>query len=544
MAGLVSSFSPTRLTAALTAGAASAALVAASAQSLKAGGLYASVKDEALGPVMAARDADWRIGPVVYQVLVDRFAPSENLDAKRHLYAEPRLLRDWSEEPARGELVPDAGLWTHEIDFWGGDLPSLKGRLDYIADLDIDVLYLNPIHQAYTNHKYDAQDYFEISEEFGTRADLLEIVDGTHERGMRLVLDGVLNHMGRTSPYFQEALADPNSPWREWFYIGDEYELGYRAWWNVGNLPDVNWESEAVRARLYGDEDSAIQGYLRDGVDGWRLDVAYDIGFAFLKDLTDAAHDARPGSLVLGEIYNYPEDWLSSLDGQLNITASEIIFNLIEGKISPRHAADIQERLIEDSDYEGLLMSWIVLDNHDRPRLHSRLPNEADRKLAQILQFTLPGAPNLYYGVELGLEGADDPENRGPMRWEIANDSNPDFVWTKTLTALRKDARALRIGEFRRLDADKVFAFSRFTDRVEDFTLVVVNPTEEPVTDYMLLRDSKIMSGEFLRDALTGEQVRTFGGSITITVPAKTAMVLRPLTERETGDYTPYKRVQ
>jgi glycosidase len=254
--------------------------------------MFANARDRALAPKLAARAADWRIGPVVYQVLVDRFAPSADLDAKRHLYAAPRVLRAWTDQPQRGTRDDALGLWSHEIDFWGGDLASLEGKLGYLDDLGVDVLYLNPIHAAYTNHKYDAQDYFTVSPEFGTRDDVKRIAGDLHARGMRLVLDGVLNHMGRTSPMFRQALADPRSPWRDWFYIGPQYRLGYRAWWDVANLPDVNWENPAVRARLYGDPDSVVQGWLADGIDGWRLDVAYDIGFRFLGELTAAAHAA------------------------------------------------------------------------------------------------------------------------------------------------------------------------------------------------------------------------------------------------------------
>jgi cyclomaltodextrinase len=507
--------------------------------------MFANARDRALAPKLAARAADWRIGPVVYQVLVDRFAPSADLDAKRHLYAAPRVLRAWTDQPQRGTRDDALGLWSHEIDFWGGDLASLEGKLGYLDDLGVDVLYLNPIHAAYTNHKYDAQDYFTVSPEFGTRDDVKRIAGDLHARGMRLVLDGVLNHMGRTSPMFRQALADPRSPWRDWFYIGPQYRLGYRAWWDVANLPDVNWENPAVRARLYGDPDSVVQGWLADGIDGWRLDVAYDIGFRFLGELTAAAHAAKPGSLVLGEVYNYPADWVDGpLDGILNITASETIHQLATGRMDGRHAGDILERLVEDTDYEGLLRSWIVLDNHDKPRLASWIPDPAQRRFAQLLQFTLPGAPNLYYGVEVGLTGPDDPSNRGPMRWDLARDDHPDFAFVKHLTALRREARALRIGEFRRLDAGHLLAFSRYTDRVEDFVAVIANPTDAPVEDFIVTRDSKLVNNEILRDAIGGSEVRLAAGALRLTVPAKTVLVLRPVMMKPGMDYDAYKRVQ
>ncbi|MFN9730136.1 MAG: alpha-amylase family glycosyl hydrolase [Pseudomonadota bacterium] len=507
--------------------------------------LFATPRDRALAPVLAAREADWRIGPVVYQVLVDRFAPSVDLDAKRHHYAAPRRLREWTDEPARGTRDDALGLWSHELDFWGGDLESLHGKLDYIEGLGVDVLYLNPIHQALTNHKYDAQDYTKVSAEYGTRADVKRLADDLHGRGMRLVLDGVLNHMGRTSPMFQDALANPASPWRDYFVIGPQWQLGYRAWWDVANLPDVNWGNPKVREWLYGSPDAVVPGWFREGVDGWRLDVAYDLGFTYLTELTQALHAAKPGSLVLGEVYNYPPDWVDGpLDGILNITASEAIFQMATGRLGGRHAGDIVERLVADTDYEGLLRSWIVLDNHDKPRLASWIPGAEAQRFAQVLQFTLPGAPNLYYGVELGLEGPEDPSNRGPMRWERASADNPQLAFVKHLTALRREMRALRIGEFRRLDAERLFAFSRHTDRIAELAIVLANPGDAPVDDFVMTRESKLANNEILRCALTGAEVRLSAGALRVTVPAKTVWLLRPVLRKPELDYEAYKRVQ
>lgn len=505
---------------------------------------FAHAADRALEPVLARRAADWRIGPVVYQVLVDRFAPPADLDAKRHLYPAPRTLHGWDEQPVQGTHDEAAGLWSHELAFWGGDLAGLAGRLDYLEGLGVDVVYLNPIHAAWTNHKYDAQDYFAVSPEFGTRADVAALADRLHGRGMQLVLDGVLNHMGRTAPMFLDAVANPDSPWRDFFYIGPQWRHGWRCWWDVANLPDVNWENPAVKDWLFGSPDSLIDGWLADGVDGFRLDVAYDIGFTHLSDLTAAAHAARPGSLVLGECYNYPPDWVNGpLDAILNISLSEIIRDLAEGSIGGRHAGDLIERMVADTDYEGLLRSWIVLDNHDKARLASWLPDPAAQTIAQVLQFTLPGAVNLYYGVEAGMTGPRDPENRGPMDWARAVPGEPAFDRVRALITARKATRALRIGEFRRLDADRLLAFTRYTDRIEELAVVVVNPTGEPVRDLMSLRDSKVVNFEVLRCALTGFEAHISAGLCRLTVPPRTALILRPQMNKPGREYEPYKRV-
>ncbi len=505
-------------------------------------GKYANRYDLRRAETLAQRAADWRKGAIVYQVFVDRFAPPADLDAKRDLYPPPKRLRAWDDKPVRGEFVPEAGVWSHEIDFWGGDLASLADKLDYIQDLGADVVYLNPICQAYTNHKYDAENYFEISREYGTREDFRKLADKLHHRGMHLVLDGVFNHVGSKCQWFIDALGNPDSKWRDWFFIGDRYDKGYRAWFNVENLPELRMENPAVQARIFRDPDSVVQGYLRDGADGWRLDVAPDLGFNILGDLTLAAHTARPGSLVIGENWNYPEEWMPSLDAVLNFHFRQIILALAEGKMSGGHAGRMIAQAIDDAGLEAILRCWIVLDNHDTPRLRHQLPQQEARRFAQVLQFTLPGSPDLYYGVELGMDGGDDPEQRGPMRWDLVTDDNAELQWTRRLINMRRADRALKIGDFRLLDSEKLLAFERRTDRMAETTIVLANPTDKPVTEIVPVRESKFMNWQPLRDQLSDAQVSVICGTIEATVPPRTAWVLRAAFDN--NEYDPNKRVQ
>ncbi|MBI1293002.1 glycoside hydrolase family 13 protein [bacterium] len=508
-----------------------------------ADGYFANQYDQARSETLRNREADWRNGALVYQVIVDRFAPPADLGAKRHLYPAPKKLRTWDEVPRQGTYNEEVKVWSHEIDFWGGDLQTLRAKLDYVQDLGIDVLYLNPIQMAYTNHKYDAQDYFKVSPEYGTREDVTALADDLHARGMKLMLDGVLNHMGRSSPWFEEAMKDPKSPWREWYYIGPEYKMGYRGWYDVANLPELNLESATVRARLWGDPDSVIQGYLREGVDGWRLDVAFDIGFRHLTELTKAAHTAKPGSLVIGEIWNYPEEWSPALDAVMNMTARELILQTVRGNMSGGQAGRALDQIVTDTGIEPMLKSWIILDNHDTPRIATEMKEPWQRELAQVLQFTFPGSPCIYYGVEVGMEGGGDPEMRAPMRWDLVGDDNQQYVFMRKLIAARKASRALKIGDYRPVPTEKLFAFLRRTERVEELALVVANPTDGEVSETLLLPDSKVMNYAEMQDALGGAKFRAACGFVQVTVPARKAMILRPVINRGL-EYTPYKRVQ
>jgi glycosidase len=499
--------------------------------------------DAALAGVFEAREADWRIGPIVYQVLPDRFAPAADLDAKRHLYPAPKVLRDWDESPQRGEYLEDEQLWSHELEFWGGDLASLRSRLDHVERLGADVLYLNPIHLAYTNHKYDAFDYQQVSPEFGSRDDVVALAEDLHARGMKLVLDGVFNHMGRNSPKFQDALANPDSPWRDWFYIGDAYYSGARVWWLADNLPELNLENPAVRAHIYGDPDSVVRAYLRDGADGWRLDVAVDIGFEVLHELTRAAHAEKPGSLIVGEIANYPKEWFPAVDSVMNFTLREIVLRLADGRLEPEPAMAMVARMVEETGVENLLRSWLMLDNHDTPRLATALPDRDRRRLAQLLQFTLPAAPNLYYGSEVGMTGDEDPEMRGPMRWDLVTEDNPEYAWTGQLIALRQSLRALRIGDYRPVTARRLFAFERHTDRAADTVVVVVNPRDTEVTETILVANSKLMNRWHMIDRLSGDPVEITKGLFELTLPPQGMLVLVPELSPG-GGYSAYKRVQ
>ncbi len=493
-----------------------------------------------------ARERDWRNGAIVYQVIVDRFAPSATLDAKRALYPPPKTLRGWHEQPAAGPYLAEHRVAAHELDFWGGDLASLAGKLDHVQQLGAEVLYLNPIHLAWTNHKYDALDFQTTSPGYGSRDDFKRLADDAHRRGLKVVLDGVFNHMGRQAPIFQQALADAHSPWRGWFHIGPQYAGGSRSWTGFQNLPELNLENPAVRDQLWNSPDSVLRSWLRDGADGWRLDTAFELGHAFLRELTDAAHREKPDALVVGEIVNYPDAWLRSIDAVMNFTLRDIVLNLASGDVAPAAASRMTARLVQDAGIEPMLKSWLVIDNHDIPLIATQLPDPAQRRLVQTLQFTLPGAPNLYYGAELGMTGGADPANRGPMRWDLVRDDNAELAWVRHLIALRKAHRALRVGDFHAIDAEHLYAFERRTDRALDTRIVVVNPGPQRVRERLMVTNAHLMDDTPMVDLLGLVSALApvyFGpGFITVDLPPRGVVVLQP-RPKDLGGYSRYKRV-
>ena len=501
--------------------------------------LYSS-QDSAVNP-FERRARDWRVGALVYQIFVDRFAPSRDLEAKKRILQAPRVLKSWSETPKASRYDPKIGF-PHVLEFWGGDLKGIQNRLDYIESLSADVVYLTPIFKAYSNHKYDTEDYMAVSPEFGTRDDLLNLIQEIHRRRMRLMLDGVFNHMGRTSPAFQQALQNPQSPYRNWFAFGRQYPDGYRAWYGIRELPVLRLENPAVRDYLWRSLDSIVRRYLYAGIDGWRLDVAFDLGPKMLAEIRQAAHETKPGSAVIGEINGYPADWFGSVDGVFNFHSMQVVVEMLKGQIPGGRAGRMLERVVADAGLENILRSWLLIDNHDTPRAADILPDIAERRLAQALLLTLPGAPVLYYGSELGMTGAGDPENRAPMRWDLAAETNSELRWMRQLARLRRQRPALRYGDFRVLDTDRLLAFARTTDRLRDTVLIAVNPTAETVKETFSTRVGRILSWGEMEDVFTGKRLPSKTGLLALEMPPRSVLFFVPVTRPNAG-YSPYERI-
>lgn len=492
---------------------------------------------------ISARSKDWRNGAVVYQVMVDRFAESANLEVKKGLYATPRRLRNWSENPTAGTFSQKEGMWTHELDFWGGDLKSLQSKLAHLTDLGVDVLYLQPIFEAFTNHKYDTADYKQISAEYGSDADLKALIADVHKRKMKIVLDGVFNHLGKTSPMFKAALKNPKDPHRKWFSIDPKFKNGYKGWINIANLPAWNLENSEARGYLWNNKDSVVRHYLAKGADGWRLDVGFELGQEFLAEIRKAAHQTKKGSWVVGEISGYPAEWSGAVDGVYNFFPLNLGNDMLQGTLSGGQVGMMLADMVRDGGIEFLLKSWLHVDNHDTPRFASMVPKLEDRQILRAMQFTLPGSPVVYYGTEVGVEGNGDPANRAPMPWDKVSKSNLELKLTKELIALRKKHVALRVGDFSTLRSDRLLAYLRTTENLRDTVMVVINPTDQAVNEVFPSRLGRLLSWGEMEDVRTKERFRSITGIVRVSVPAKSVRILTPVTAPLNG-YSAYERVK
>jgi glycosidase len=312
---------------------------------------------------------------------------------------------------------------------------------------------------------------------------------------------------------------------------------------NVPSLPELQLEEKEVQDYIYQKKESVIQSYLYLGIDGWRLDVAFDIGYQYLKEITDAAHRVNPLNAVIGEIPNYPKLWLKSLDGVMNFSFREIILRLLKQTISMPFAQHVLSRIIKDAGIEGILKSWIVIDNHDVPRLNHELITLSQQQLAWVLLMTLPGSPNVYYGSELGMTGGDDPENRAPMDWSLVHDENDTFNFVRSLIALRKQSVALKVGDYMDLVSDRLFGFIRFTEHVDETRIVIMNTSDETIHTHMLMPMSDIMHFSKF-DILHGsvEFIHVTASILEVKLAPGSYVICQPHTSVDQS-YTAYKRV-
>jgi glycosidase len=230
----------------------------------------------------------------------------------------------------------------------------------------------------------------------------------------------------------------------------------------------------------------------------------------------------------------------------MHFALRRILLGMASGRLDGATAGRMITRIIDDVGVENMLRSWIHLDNHDTERMATAVPDAQRLGVAQVLQFALPGSPSLYYGSEVGMTGGADPAMRGPMRWDRVEAGHPQLDWLRRLIALRRH-RALRVGDYRTLVSRELYAFERHTDRALEAVIVVANPTDRPVAEWLLVTDSKIMDGIPLEDLLGQvEPVTVHSAMLPLTVPAHTVLVLKPMApERARGDgYSNYKRVQ
>ena len=472
----------------------------------------------------------WVADAVFYQIFPDRFARSERLTKPAHL--EP-----WDGPPTT-------------YGYKGGDLFGVAEHVDWLVDLGITAVYLNPIFQSAANHRYHTHDYFHVDPLLGGNEAFEEMLEACHGRGIKVVLDGVFNHASRGFFQFNDILENgEGSPWLDWFHVfeanntnayDDSEPPGYDAWWNMHALPKFNTENPQVREFLM----EVGEHWIRKGIDGWRLDVPEEITTqGFWEEFRERVRAVNPDAYIVGEIWRLAPDWIGEsprFDAVMNYRFTEAALRFAAG---PRLDKDVTapvnltlrppydgaqyaravEAILAAYPQEANRSNLNLLGSHDTPRVLSMAGgDEASVILAALLQFTFPGAPCIYYGDEIGMTGAHDPGSRGAFPWDRQSSWNTGLLEVfRSLTKLRHSQPALRSAAYRTVLAEgPVHAFVRGAAD-DGCLLVAVNTADHPVHPWAPLRAASA-------EPLWGHGAAMVGdGTIRLELPGRAGAVWR-----------------
>ncbi|NTU82107.1 MAG: maltodextrin glucosidase [Chloroflexales bacterium] len=491
----------------------------------------------------------WLREAVFYQIFPDRFADGDPSNNVRHgeyrLGRRSVVARPWGAPPDKA---------NGSAEFYGGDLQGITQRLDYLADLGVSALYLNPIFLAPSSHKYDVADYEQVDPHFGGNAALADLRAALDARGMRLVLDIVPNHCGVTHPWFVAAQGDPQAPTAE-FFTFTKHPDEYATWLGVSSLPRLDYRSERLRALMYAGPEAIMRRWLRApyAIDGWRIDVANmlgrqgpnNLGHKLGRGIRRALKAERPDTYLVGEHFfdGTPHLQGDELDATMNYRGFTIpIWHWLGGHEvgalsglpwADRHPLSTEQMVAQWTAFRAAIpwqiatQQFNLLGSHDTPRLRTIVGGDlALVRVAAALLFTYPGVPCVYYGDELGMEGAGDPDCRRCMEWDETRWDHDLLGFFKRLARLRREAPALRWGGFQLLyAAGHTVAYQR--EAPEERLVVIARRADDGLRS-MPVRHAGLPDGARLRDLLGGAEAMVQGGHLPLDgLPAAGAMVWR-----------------
>lgn len=489
---------------------------------------------------------DWVKDAIFYQIFPDRFARDPN-DADAGAAARGIRFQPWGSPPT-----------THS--FQGGNLAGIAQHFDYLLELGVNALYLNPIFASAANHRYIAHDYYQVDPILGGNAGFARFLDAAHARGIRVVLDGVFNHCSRGLFQFHHLLeVGAESPYVDWFHVKEwplnAYTPGehpnYAAWWNIASLPKFNTANEGVREFLWG----VATHWLEQGIDGWRLDVPNEIDDdEFWREFRRRCKAVNPDTYIVAELWKAAPRWLKGdqFDAQMNYLFTRAVLGFLVGReldqtqtetIGYGHVPRLDgpafgremERLSNQLYHPEIAFAQLnMLGSHDTPRILTLANDQPDLvALAFLLQMTAPGAPNIYYGDEIGMNGRNDPYCRKAFPWHQPETwDNTLLAEVKRLTALRRRLVALRRGSFRALHG--VGRLAVYERRYGDERVVVaVNATRRAARFYLPEDFGPALSEEPVGAALG----QPLCGGVPVEMPARSGRVWSSAAGQDTAHH-------
>lgn len=489
---------------------------------------------------------DWFGRGVTYQIFPDRFCRLAVPDG--HGMVGQRLVHQrWDDTP---QWQPDKAGEIRNNDYFGGSLLGIISKLDYLQSLSVSTLYLCPIFEADSNHRYNTADYRRIDPMLGTEEDFRQLCREAHRRGIRVLLDGVFNHTGSNSRYFNAegfypelgAAQSQDSLYFDW-YSFHPWPTDYDAWWGVRTLPAVNEEAPTYRDFIVRSQDSVVRHWLRQGADGWRLDVADELPDDFIAEIRQAMESEKPDSFLLGEVwedgsnkiaYSHRRRYLLGREthGLMNYPFRTAALAWLRGGDASDFRRDMEE-IRENYPPAAFHSGLNILGTHDTPRLLTMLgaartpeskddraayrlsPEELDMGLARLrlgalLLYSFPGSPTVFYGDEAGMQGFEDPLNRGTYPW--GQEDSSLLVYFCQLGTLRKQRLSLQCGDISYLYAVGGGLVLR-RQSGDEVTVAAMNAGMQP------LELSIPWAGALAKDAMTGQQFFARNGMLRLTLP-------------------------
>ncbi len=495
---------------------------------------------------------EWAKNAIWYQIMLERFRDGEEAN-------NPQPCRPWRSEwyslsPWEGQNGNTFFKWDVFSRHYGGDLKGLRERLGYLKELGVNAIYLNPIFQATTHHKYNATNFLHVDEQFGTQGDyakaeavenlqdpatwtwtpsdrlFLDVLKEAKALGIRVILDGVFNHVGTLHPAFRDVQTRGEaSPYRDWFSVRSWQPFEYDGWAGFSELPvfrknERGFSCDAVKEHVFAVTrrwmDPNGDGDPSDGIDGWRLDVPNEVAMPFWHEWRSLVKSINPDAYIVGEIWRRADDWLDgrAFDAVMNYPFAETMLKWVRDRHHKINCSEMDRRLAELRHAYPAQATYVLqnlLDSHDTDRIVSKLlhpdaeydkgnreqentgyngskPGAREYAMARFLAFlqmVYVGAPMIYYGDEAGMWGADDPTNRKPMLWkdlEPFEKPEENFVdeghlaWYRRVIALRNAHPALRTGSFETVlcdDTHDVWVFLR--ESAGETLLVAANASEK-----------------------------------------------------------------
>ncbi|GHV35528.1 hypothetical protein FACS18949_13680 [Clostridia bacterium] len=500
---------------------------------------------------------DWYGRGVTYQIFPDRFRRLKKPDAKavKQMVGGRVVHDDWYEAPVHR---PDLNGEVKNNDFFGGSLAGVKEKLPYLYEMGVTTIYFNPLFEAASNHRYDTGDYMRIDPMLGTEKQFAELCKEAKEKyGIRVILDGVFNHTGFDSRYFngRGTYAEPgahqsrDSRYYSWYSFSD-WPSNYESWWGIYTLPRVS-ASDYIDF-IARDEDSVIRHWLKAGASGWRLDVADELTDEFIEEIRVALRKECPDGILIGEVWEDASSKVAydkrrryllgrGLDSVMNYPFRTALIAFLRGGDAREFVEDM-EALRENYPKAAFMSLMNLIGTHDSPRALTVLAcDDADfqlskderaaktlspyqkalglmrMKLAAAIQFSFPGSPLVYYGDEACMEGYEDPFNRRGYPWEREHQGL--LSWYRRLGNARRNSEALRFGDIDYLYVKEGLLVYRRTSKNETVVVAVNRSMERMVCELPWRRRAA-------SDLMSGANLRASGGTLTLELEPLTAMFL------------------